>query len=121
MNNMLTLTKKNPVCVRVTQTGLYEVPNMNDFVSDHNLISIPQVYIYPSYGRSSDSSQLSRLPSVYTSGKNTIIIKGDLQQRVLFRILTGFPFHPERNNLFRNHYICKDKSFFYVLSFLPFI
>lgn len=44
MNNMLTLTKKNPVCVRVTQTrGLYEVPNMNDFVSDHNLISIPQV------------------------------------------------------------------------------
>ena len=43
MNNMLTLTKKNPVCVRVAQTGLYEVPNMNDFVSDHNLISIPQV------------------------------------------------------------------------------
>ena len=38
MNNMLTLTKKNPVCVRVTQTGLYEVPNMNDFVSDHNLV-----------------------------------------------------------------------------------
>ena len=46
---------------------------------------------------------------------------GDSQQRVLFRIFTGFPFHPERNNLFRNHYICKDKSFFYVLSFLPFI
>ena len=43
MNNMLTLTKKKSRLCKSTQTGLYEVPNMNDFVSDHNLISIPQV------------------------------------------------------------------------------
>ncbi|KDS43638.1 hypothetical protein M099_4438 [Phocaeicola vulgatus str. 3975 RP4] len=31
----------------------------------------------------------------YTSGKNSMSVFVDSQQRVLSRIFTGFPFHPE--------------------------
>ena len=50
-------------------------------------------------GRSSDSSHLLRLPSIFTSGKDCNKLKllfggRDTQQQELLRIRTGFPFHP---------------------------
>ena len=64
-------------------------------------------------GRSSDSSRLLRLPSMLPVAKNATNItpwwSRDTQQQELFRIRTGFPFHPSVSNVASRllvHYKC---------------